>query len=182
MLLKGNFMNDDLHFTFRKLTEDDLFLLLKWFKEPHIARWWPIPEAQEDFFNKFLEKIRSKDTFPYLVLLNNKPIGYIQYYFLDFLPPKSTWFPLVPKDTVGIDQFIGEPTLIGKGYGCRFIKEFIVYLATHETKEIPAIIVDPDPANIAAIRCYEKVGFKGIGTYETPQGPVLFMRYDIVSD
>lgn len=70
-------------FTFKRLTEVDIPLVASWFKEPHVKEWWPTPEDNEDFFNQFLIKIRSKDTFPYLVLLNETPIGYIQYYYID---------------------------------------------------------------------------------------------------
>jgi RimJ/RimL family protein N-acetyltransferase len=175
-------MHDNLQFTFTKLTENDLPLLLKWFKEPHVAQWWPIPEDQESFFTQFLEKIRSTNTFPYLVLMNNKPIGYIQYYYIDPLSLQNAWLPSLPENTIGTDQFIGEVHYTNKGYGCRFIKEFIIYVVTHEIREIPAVIVDPHPHNKAAIRCYEKGGFVAIGTYETPEGPALLMRYDIVSD
>jgi RimJ/RimL family protein N-acetyltransferase len=39
------------------------------------------------------------------------------------------------------------------------------------------IIVDPDPTNVAAIRCYETIGFKKLGEYQAPWGPALLMVY-----
>lgn len=167
-------------FSFERVTATDLPLLLSWFKEPHVQEWWPTPEDNEDFFNQFLIKIRSKDTLPYLVFLNETPIGYIQYYHINRTIEKAgSWLPELPATTVGIDQFIGNSQHIGKGYGTQFIKSFITYLTSHLESSITTIIVDPEPENLAAIRCYEKVGFSTVGIYETPYGPALLMRYDI---
>lgn len=165
------------HFVFKKITEKDLPTLLAWFKEPHVEKWWPTPETDE-LFVKFLERIRSKDTFGYMVFLGDLPIGYIQYYYIDrTLEKAGSWLPPLPETTIGTDQFIGDLNYVDKGYGTQFIKQFIHELKTIEPN-ITTIIVDPDPENVAAIRCYEKVGFRSLGVYDAPWGPALLMRYD----
>ena len=166
------------HFAFKKITTADLPILFAWFKEPHVYKWWPTLEENE-LLEKFLQRIRSKDTFGYLVFLNNHPIGYLQYYYIDRSNEKAgSWLPPLPDTTIGTDQFIGNPEYIGKGYGTLFIKQFIQELPTIESR-ITTIILDPDPTNTAAIKCYEKVGFIPVGIYETPWGQALLMRYDI---
>jgi RimJ/RimL family protein N-acetyltransferase len=167
-------------FVFKKLTQDDIPLLLKWFKEPHVATWWPTPEKDEDIIEKFLTRIRSKDTFGYIVSTKETPIGYIQYYYIDRKNEKFSWLPTeLPETTIGTDQFIGDKENIGKGYGTRFVKEFIDYLHDIEPT-ITTVIVDPEPENHGAIRSYEKVGFKKMGVYTTALGEqALLMRLDI---
>jgi RimJ/RimL family protein N-acetyltransferase len=167
------------HFTFTKLTQNDWSLLLQWFKEPHVEKWWPTPEENE-LMEYFLEKIRSKNTFGFVVLLDEKPIGYIQYYYIDRSKVESgSLLPSLPDETtIGIDQFIGDPNYLHKGYGTQFIKQFIAELPIIEP-EITTIILDPNPENLAAIRCYEKVGFEKVCTYENPWGTSLLMRCDI---
>ena len=167
-------------FAFKKVTPDDLPLLFKWFQEPHIEKWWPVPEKNE-FFEKFLARIRSKETVPYLVFLDNQPIGYIQYYHIDRnLEKAGAWLPAeLPETTIGIDQFIGKPKYIGKGYGTAFIQEFIKHLADVLEPKVTTIIVDPDPENLAAIRCYEKVGFKYLGTYARQHDSAYLMKIEI---
>jgi RimJ/RimL family protein N-acetyltransferase len=167
-------------FTFKRVTPDDVPLLYTWFQEPHVKEWWPVPEKDDDFFAYFLPKIRSKDTFPFLVLMNTVPLGYIQYYYIDrTLEKAGSWLPELPSTTVGIDQFIGDINSTGKGYGTLLIKDFITYLAALEPT-ITTIILDPTPENHAAIRCYEKVDFKRVGEFMTPSGyAALLMRYDI---
>lgn len=163
-------------FTFKRITQSDLLLLYTWFKEPHVSKWWPVPDKEDDFFNYFLPKIRSKNTFPFLVSMNENPIGYIQYYYIDRTLEKfGKWLPELPLYTVGIDQFIGDPRCIGKGYGTLFIKNFIEELKEKLEPNISTIILDPTPDNHAAIRCYEKVGFKSVGTYTMPDGYVILL-------
>lgn len=111
------------HFSFKKLAQDDWPLLLEWFKEPHVEKWWPTPEENE-LMEYFLEKIRSKSTFGFVVFLDEKPMGYIQYYYIDRnkVTSGSLLPPLPDETTVGIDQFIGDPHYLYKGYGTLFIK------------------------------------------------------------
>lgn len=169
------------HCTFKKLIESDLPLLLSWFKEPHVQKWWPTPEKGE-LLGKFLQRIRSKDTFGYIVYFGDHPIGYIQYYYIDRTNKKAgSWLPPLPETTVGTDQFIGDPQYLGKGYGTLFIKQFINELKKIEPT-VTTIIVDPDPENFVAIRCYEKVGFTRIGVYDVSGEKHLLMRYDSVSE
>ena len=173
-------MSNDQAYTFRRVTAEDFLLIYRWFKEPYIAIWWPIPEHDE-FFENFLKRIRSDNTFAYLCLLNDTPIAYIQYYYVERTHGKNgAWFPPeLPATTVGTDQFIGIPDYIGKGHGTLLVKAFIDYLVQALEPTITTVVVDPDPENGAAIRCYEKVGFKRMGIYAAPWGNALLMRYDI---
>lgn len=169
-------------FIFKNISSQDVPQLNTWFSSPHVSQWWPVPEKDEDVIEHFLKRIRSKDTFGYLVMLDGLSLAYIQYYHLDYAHQKTGAWLLsagLPATTVGIDQFIGDAHFLGKGYGTSFIKEFMRYLRELEPA-ITTVIVDPDPANHAAIRCYEKVGFKEVGVYTAPWGPALLMRYDMM--
>jgi len=173
-------VQEQIAFTFKKISPQEVPQLVAWFKEPHVAQWWPAPGEDEKIIEHFLARIRSKDTFGYLVFKNEFPLGYIQYYYIDRMNPKTgAWLPEgLLETTVGIDQFIGDSQCLGKGYGTSFIKEFITYLRDLEP-QITTVIVDPELVNNAAIRCYEKVGFKKVGEYTTPWGSALLMRYDV---
>jgi RimJ/RimL family protein N-acetyltransferase len=41
--------------------------------------------------------------------------------------------------------------------------------------DIREIRIDPRPANLRAIRSYEKAGFRTVQRMETPSGPALWM-------
>lgn len=176
--LIAEFVNQRLGFTFRSITEADLPMLWQWLAQSHVRQWWPEPD-QEEFIAKFLERIRSKETFGFVVSLDRRSMGYIQYYHIDFTNPKTgSWLPKnLPQTTVGIDQLIGMVDLTGKGYGTKMIQAFL-YELKRQDSTITTVIVDPDPTNVAAIRCYERVGFRQVGKYPTAWGSALLMRYD----
>jgi RimJ/RimL family protein N-acetyltransferase len=166
--------NKKIHFTFRPVEQKDLDLIYQWFQQPHVRKWWPVPGSYKDFLHSFLEKLR-KNNKSYLVFLGTTPIGYIQYYQVDRI---EKWLPQLPEHTAGIDQFIGEPEYLHKGFGTLFIKQFIEFLSMQD-KNLSTIIVDPEQINRVAIACYKKVGFKEIGRFRAPWGPALVMRFDI---
>jgi len=74
--------------------------------------------------------------------------------------------------TRGIDQFIGEGDMVGRGHGSAFIRAFTDTLLAAGT---PRVITDPDPANARAIRAYEKAGFRKQHEVDTPDGRSLLM-------
>ena len=177
LLLSGMTMLSEPYIKFKKLDFDDIQQLLVWFDEPHVNKWWPML-SKDETIDDFLKQIRSHNTFGYIVYVDNISLGYIQYYYIDRTPEKAgSWLPELPTTTVGTDQFIGDPHYIGKGYGTTIVKAFIEYLHQIEPT-ITTIIVDPESENRVAIRCYEKVGFKAIAQFITPNGPALLMRYD----
>ena len=79
---------------------------------------------------------------------------------------------IYPSGTRGIDQFIGEPDMTGRGHGSSFIRAFIVALIRAGT---PRVLTDPHPANARAIRAYEKAGFRKDRMVDTPDGRALLM-------
>jgi aminoglycoside 6'-N-acetyltransferase len=82
---------------------------------------------------------------------------------------------LLPPGSRGLDQFIGEPEMIGRGHGAEMVRRHVEWLM--ETG-VPAVGVDPDPDNLRAIRAYEKAGFRRGDVVETEWGPSLLMtRY-----
>jgi RimJ/RimL family protein N-acetyltransferase len=143
---------------FRHLSPKDFPLMLEWTSKEHIREWW-------DDGDDTLEKIAAHygaadDTRRFLLLDDEKPIGYFQYYFAE-------------NDSIGIDQFIGDETYLNRGVGERAIKMFVRFIAE---KHNPAfIILDPSPENARAVRCYEKVGFRYYETRKLENGETAYM-------
>lgn len=158
---------------FRNLEETDLNLLVHWMKLPHVAQWWG-PESlmtDIDLKQKYLDYLNLKTVHPFIITLGHQPIGYIQFYGAT-KADNNGWQE--PEGSYGVDLFIGETDLLGKGYGTLIVKNFIDFLFTEHHATM--IIIDPDPENIRAIRCYEKVGFTPIGLRETIEGIHLLME------
>lgn len=153
-------------YAFRPMAAADLSMVRRWLETPEVVRWWGNPAEQYDLVSGDLA---HPDMDQFIVALNGRPFAYLQCYAL------STWndgFGAQPLSTRGIDQFIGEADMIGRGYGSRFIRQFVDDCLR---QGIPRIVTDPDPVNTRAVRSYEKAGFVRERMVETSDGPALLM-------
>jgi aminoglycoside 6'-N-acetyltransferase len=159
-------------YRFRPMSAGDLPLIRRWLEIPEVTRWWGHADEQYELVRGDLD---HPDMDQFIVALDDQPFGYIQCYAL------STWnqsFGLQPPATRGIDQFIGEPAMIGRGHGSGFIRQFVEGLLA---SGIPRVVTDPDPDNGRAVRAYEKAGFQSERVVDTSDGPALLMVRDPIT-
>lgn len=69
-----------------------------------------------------------------------------------------------------MDLFIGEGGPPHRGLGPSILTRFLEELV-FASEGIGVCIIDPEPGNGAAIRAYEKVGFRHFRSVETEGGP-----------
>ncbi len=158
------------YYDFRTLTSKDLPLVARWLHEPHVAEWWGDPAESLAEIEEAMDDIATEAL---IVELHGKPIAYLQSYdphLEDDHPYRDQ-----PFGTLGIDLSIGDPMLVGIGHGSAIIGQFVEELFAEGT---PRVIIDPDPANLRAIRAYEKAGFKAFDTRTSIYGPALMMARD----
>lgn len=144
--------------SFRKLKDidEDYLLMMEWLNNSDIRQWYGYDDfLQPPDFNDIRRKYKKKvlnatDTNPNIILINNIPVGYIQYYETDEY--------LHEENVYGIDLFIGNDDYRGKGYGIKILKQIIkdIFLNSNIRK----IIVDPHIENKRAIQCYLNTGFQ----------------------
>ncbi|MDO8396792.1 MAG: GNAT family N-acetyltransferase [Bradyrhizobium sp.] len=154
-----------LPYVFRPMTAADLPLVQRWLRELHVAEWWHDPEA----FEFVSGDLGHPDMAQFIVTLDGRPFAYLQCYRM------SEWhsgFGPQPAGTRGIDQFIGEADMMGRGHGSAFVSTFIEELLRNGT---PRVVLDPRPTNPRAIRAYEKAGFVKDRLVDTPDGEALLM-------
>jgi aminoglycoside 6'-N-acetyltransferase len=106
------------------------------------------------------------------VASDRRPFAYLQCYNLS---DWNTGFGPQPDGTRGLDQFIGEADMLGRGHGSAFIRAFAERLLAQGT---PRVVIDPDPDNARAIRAYARAGFSNDRIVNTPDGPALLMVRD----
>ena len=155
---------------FRSMTAADLPSVRRWLARPHVAQWWGDPDEQYALVSGDLDH-PSMDQF--IVELDTHPFAYLQCYDPTAWPNHG--FGDLPAGARGIDQFIGEEDMIGRGHGSALIRAFVDDLLTAGT---PRVVTDPDPANTRAIRAYEKAGFRQERPVTTPDGDALLMVRD----
>ena len=152
-------------YTFRNATAAGLEMLLDWQSRPHVREWWDAKEpgdARDFDDNRVVRWIVGSGERPFAYMQDNTVHGWDDHHFND-----------LPKGSRGIDQFIGEPTMIGKGHGPAFIAHRLKSLFEEGA---PVVATDPHPSNVRAIAAYGKAGFKELRpAEETPWGPVLPM-------
>jgi aminoglycoside 6'-N-acetyltransferase len=154
-------------YEFRPMVVADLPLVLHWLKQPHVVEWWGDTHQQFELVSGDLE-VEAMDQF--IVLLDLRPFAYIQCYDPWVWPENGLGEH--PEGTRGIDQFIGEPDMVDRGHGSAFVRAFIERVLAGGA---PRVITDPDPANVRAIRAYEKAGFEKVRLVDTPEGTALLM-------
>jgi len=155
-------------YQFRPMSAGDLPLVREWLARPHVAAWW---HGGDDF--EFISgDLDHDDLAQFIVTMDERPSGYLQCYRI------SDWnegFGPQPDGTRGIDQFIAEPELLGRGHGSAFIRAFVEGLLNTGT---PRFVIDPSPTNPRAVRAYEKAGFHRVREINTPDGAALLMVRD----
>jgi aminoglycoside 6'-N-acetyltransferase len=157
-------------YRFRVVTSADLPLLGAWLWRGHVREWWGDPVRG---LARIVEHIVDPAIDPFIVEFDDRPIGYIQ----SWDPHAEADHPCCdqPGGTRGIDQFIGELELIGRGHGTAFVGLFVERLFKAGA---PRVITDPNPRNSRAIRAYAKAGFKEIDRRITVSGEALLMARD----
>lgn len=156
-------------YVFRAMTAADLPTIERWLALPHVREWWGDPAEQHVLVSGDLDE-PAMDQF--IVSTGGNDFGYIQCYDLTVW---NSGFGEHPRGTRGIDQFIGEPDMVGRGHGSAFIRAFV---DEKLTAGAPRMVTDPDPENARAIRAYEKAGFEKVRLVDTPDGIALLMVRD----
>jgi len=163
-------------YQFRPITRDDIVTLHGWRNLPHVAQWWDPPHpSYQTCVTEYTTYMRPNyNVEAFIIVRKGKDIGYIQKWSAHAFPDYNPYVEIDP-DEVGIDIFIGKPTMLHKGHGTAAARQFIRDHVFAEPS-VPACIIDPLPESTAAIRSYEKVGFQHVRTFKHDGKGVYFMR------
>lgn len=160
---------------FERLRASDLPLIHRWLHTPHVSRWWYDDVGTfEEVSERYSAYIEGREPVePYLVLLGDRPVGYIQSYRVS---DDEEYHEIVGiENAAGVDLFIGERDLLYGGLGPRLIRRFLADIVFADGS-IEVCVIDPEPENGAAIRAYEKAGFRHFKTADTSEGPAYLMK------
>jgi aminoglycoside 6'-N-acetyltransferase len=149
------------------MTADDLLRMHEWLQRPHIRRWWTGRETYEEVLAHYLPAIEgSKPTDLYVIMLGDRAAGFIQTYLVSDHPEFARRVD-VGEDVAGVDLFLADVELTGKGLGSETLRTFVldVVFARQETS---ACIADPDTRNTASLRAFEKAGFRRVRAFFDP--------------
>jgi aminoglycoside 6'-N-acetyltransferase len=129
--------------TLRPLLAADAAELRRIHATPQVARWWG--EPPEGF-----PAMDLPDVTRLTILLDGAITGLIDFH--EELTPRYRH--------AAIDLFI-DPAVHGRGVGTEALRRVVCHLI--DDRGHHRITIDPAAANAAAIRAYEKVGFRPVG-------------------
>lgn len=157
-----------MNLTFRAFTEIDFPLLLAWLESPHVKKWWDQDitytiDLVKEKFGKHIHGLAisnnsNKKTYAYTISVDKEKIGYIQAYNArDFAEENGLDLDVISGSICGVDLFIGDEKFLHKGMGPQILNEFEKQIwAPH----FDWCLIDPVKDNAAAIKSFEKAGFK----------------------
>lgn len=161
---------------FRPVDPADYALLAGWLAHDHVRAWWGEPEEELALIRQSVEG--EDATRGFVAIVDGEPVGYLQcwrpgdYQLPEWLD-EAPWLADVPIDTLGIDIFIGEAGRAGRGLGTLLVKAFARKLFE---EGVPRLIIDPDAANVRAVRAYARAGFRPYGRHDGEDGSTLLME------
>ena len=117
--------------------------LLEIHAAPEVARWWGRPEEGFPFRD-------DPDATRFAIIFKERIVGLIQYGEEREPDYRHAW----------IDLFL-DPKVHGKGLGTDGVRTLARHLI--DDRGHHRITIDPAVDNVAAIRAYEKAGFKRVG-------------------
>jgi aminoglycoside 6'-N-acetyltransferase len=125
----------------REITQEDVPILRAIAASEEVSRWWGPPDERFPF---------EDDARPFAIVVGGEVVGLIQ--FGEEREPDYRH--------ASIDIFV-EPRLQRRGIGT----DAVATLARHliEDRGHHRLTIDPAADNAAAIRCYEKIGFRHVG-------------------
>jgi len=91
-----------------------------------------------------------------LGLLNGSRVGFVQRYRVGDEEGLAEILG-VDLNAQGLDLFLGDQQLLGRGLGTRMVREFGDLVL--QDPSVAYLVIDPDTENAAAIACYRKAGF-----------------------
>jgi aminoglycoside 6'-N-acetyltransferase len=162
---------------FRPVGPADYPLLRRWLSAPHLSEWWGDPDEE---LGHIRDMVEGRDTTrPFIIEVDGAPVGYIQAWFVGDHQnatwiAENPWLADLPADAVGVDLSLGDAASLSRGIGSAALAAFVRRLRAGGRA---TIVIDPDPANLRAVRAYARAGFRPIPHLEGRTPGVLLMQH-----
>ena len=145
----------------RLMNANDYEVMVKWLNDKKVLEFYEEPPSNMDrVIKKYGPRVEGQhNVAPCIIEHKEEPIGYIQYYKIQ--EDEFRRYGYTTNERIyGIDQFIGESRLWGKGMGTSMILMMLNYLSIN--KNASRVVLEVKIGNGRAISCYKKCGFREI--------------------
>jgi aminoglycoside 6'-N-acetyltransferase len=161
---------------FEPLRREHLSLMRDWLGREHVRRWWR-DDVEESIATYEQEIAGGGDpTENFLIVLDGRPVGFIQTYLVSDYPE---WDAIVEvgEGVAGVDLFVAEEDLTGRGLGPKILEQFVCDFVFTRPETIAAVAT-VEEANVRSQRAFEKAGFRHVRDVEEDGLPHRLMRLE----
>ncbi len=152
----------------KRLWASDLERMHLWLNAPHVRRrWYEEGTSYQEIEEGYLPRIDAREApRPFVTLHKDKAIGYIQSHLIS----DEGYASLVEmEDSAGVELFVGETEYLYRTLGKHIVRSF---LFEHVFSDLGIAVCATGPEkNAAAIRAYEKAGFRYFKSTHVPGEP-----------
>ena len=154
-------------YALRAFIAADLPMMADWLATPHLRQWWGDPADQlalvtEDLDNPLMDQ--------QIGLHGSRAFAYLQSY------PCHAWgapqFHDRPQGSHSVDICTGPPDMLGQGHGAAILRRYANTLLASGATDI---VIDPDPDNERAVRCYRRAGFRDVAVRTGEDGTAVLV-------
>lgn len=153
----------------RPMTRADLRDVVRWRRQPHVAKWFDTGSASTDaeIEARYLPRITGdQPTRMFVVEAHGRSVGMLQDYLISDHPEFAVLTP--DPEAVGVDYLIGEPAWLRRGIGTAMLRRWFEVARTGYPDAI-AFFAAPDHRNVASRNLLLRVGFTEGTWFDEPQ-------------
>jgi RimJ/RimL family protein N-acetyltransferase/catechol 2,3-dioxygenase-like lactoylglutathione lyase family enzyme len=155
--------------SFRPLRVIDFDMLVEWFADPVVARWWNQPAELDSVSAKYLPRIdgTGDPTSMWIAEVDGEPAGLLQHYrHTDYSAHDAA---VGVPNAVGIDYLLGARHR-GRGLGGPILRAF-ARLALEQQPDAAVCVATPAIDNAASCAVLERAGFVRSHECQPPDEP-----------
>jgi aminoglycoside 6'-N-acetyltransferase len=158
----------------KRLWASDLERMHLWLNAPHVRRrWYEEGTSYQEIEEGYLPRTDGREApRPFVILHKDKAIGYIQSHLIS----DEGYASLVEvEDSAGVELFVGETEYLYRTLGKHIVRSFLFEHVFSDLGIAVCVtgpdVTGPEPKNAAAIRAYEKAGFRYFKSTHVPGEP-----------
>ncbi|WP_435064593.1 GNAT family N-acetyltransferase [Halobaculum sp. EA56] len=142
----------------------DLDRLHAWLTSEHVRPYWEMGAPLPAFRRALSERLDDDHVTPYVGRVDGVPMSYFERYWAAE-DPLADHYDARDGDQ-GIHLLIGPEEYLGRGYGTALLRSMADLAFRHPGTD--RVVAEPDARNDAAIRAFERVGFRPRGEFRFP--------------
>ena len=153
----------------RRMRDDraDHDLIVRWRNAPHVAEWWstdddPTPTTYDRVVREYGPGTEDASwSIDCIIAVGDRAVGFTQFYPWSGAADEAREMGIPDIDgSYGLDIFIGEPDMVGRGVGSRAVALLSRYL--FDAHDATSVALLTPVGNARAHRAYEKAGFRKV--------------------